>query len=184
MRSHSTRDVLGVGAEAVAQAMVNKQLAVRDCLPKAANGSHKAPSSPRAAQIMKDMRQNGSREYARLYCVGVCNLDDGVPLELAEAPILMLLAALREHAAARSRARTDRPVLSLLTREAKAHAALPLDELRLANSPTSLAAIDEALADCERYEPALHELEDSLRARRVLLAGEEAARRRGHMQLA
>lgn len=83
---NSTRDVVGVGPDAVAESIVAKMLSARDSLPHAANGSPIAPSNPAAAQVRKDMRQGVSREWARALKVSICDATDGADVELVKAP--------------------------------------------------------------------------------------------------
>jgi hypothetical protein len=180
----STQGQAGVGSTAVVDAMVRVQLEMREQagLPKAANGHTIAPSDPGVAQILKDMGQGGSKEYARLYRVALCNLKDGVPLDQVEKPILLLLAAIRAEASTR----TDRPISPLMRDETRCQAKLDLAQLKLAESPESIEAHEAVLAEHAQYARPFNELGETVRQRLVVLRSaprETFGTRRGNMQL-
>lgn len=107
----------------VAQLLTESQMKTRDGLPRERNGKTKAPSCPAAAQIRKEMASRRSSEFARLLTVVYTDLEDGVPFEIASAPIRRLLMFLQIHADAICRER-KRPLARAIREESKAEYSL------------------------------------------------------------
>lgn len=176
----TTNGAVGVGLDAIVTTLVTRTLEARDGLPRVGRG-HKAPSSEAAAQVLKEMGQGRSREWARLMTVARCNMHDGVDVEVVVAPFLLAVAALRQDA----KPRTDRPLAVVQRLETKAQAALDLAQLRLAESPESIAAHEAVLAEHAHYATHFNELGESVRDRLVVLTGQPRptyGARRGHLQ--
>jgi hypothetical protein len=176
----STQDAAGVGTDAVVQGIVDTMLSARESLPHSSNGRPIAPSSAKAAQIRKDMRQGVSREWARLLEVSRCDAEDGVAPDQVEAPYWLAIAAIR-HAA---RIRSERPVLAISRNETRTEAPLNLAQLRLAESPACAEALQAVIDAAERHLPNVVELRDGCRAELTVIRAQAPRQTRpGHMQV-
>lgn len=144
----------------VADRLVETQLKTRDGLPHANNGRPKAPSNAAAAQIRKDMKNGRSSEYERLLTVVDTDLEDGVPYDIATAPLQRMLTFLKIRADAMHRGR-ERSLPRCIRDEARTQHALEMVDWRLMETASrpSPAELEEAIRKAEVHIAALRELQ-------------------------
>lgn len=144
----------------VAHRLVETQLKTRDGLPHAGNGKSKAPSSAAAAQIRKDMRSGRSSEYERLLTVVDTDIEDGVPYEIATAPLQRMLTFLKIRADAVHRVR-ERSLPRCIRDAARSQHALEMVDWKLmeTHARPNKAELEEAIKKAEIHIAALRELQ-------------------------
>jgi hypothetical protein len=190
----STQEIAGVGtgsprerAEIISGELVKLTVKSRHMLPKAANGQHIAPSDPAAANILRDMNSGDSREWFRLYTVGACNIADGVPVNVVTAAARQYIAEMEALAAARERSGTFlRPLGPVFSIETKAQSRLDLAQLKLAESPDSVEALEMVLAEADRYVAPFETMRTACRRMLAVTRGttrDVVGRRRGALSL-
>ena len=138
----------------VAERITQTTLHARAGLPRERNGQPKAPSNSRAAQIRKDMASGRSSEFLRILIVAYCDLEDGVPFEIATAGLQRVLAFLRIHADAIRRER-GLALPRLIRDEARAQHALDMLEWRLMESATCPDVLEAAIEKAAQHIAAL-----------------------------
>lgn len=127
----------------------------RDVLPRAGNNKPIACSDAYAARVRKEMAGGMSQEHARLLAVDLCDLRDGVPLELILAPRYRHIAIIKARAGDSTAIRSLR---ALQVGEMKAEHALNLAQRELDESPDDAAVNARVVREINRYLPKLLEL--------------------------
>ena len=163
----TTTEVTQVGPSTelstVAERLTAALLATRNGLPKARNGEHIAPSNQRAAQIRKEMKQQRSAEFLRLLTVIYTDLEDGVPFQIATAPVNRMLTFLKHHADAMRR-HAPRAIGSAIHYETRTQHRLDMLQMRLLQTPSCAETLNDAIADATKHIAALEEFRSSCEA--------------------
>lgn len=141
--------------------------AQREELPHAANGRPVAPSSPCAAQILKDMGQGKSQEITRLLTVLTCNTADGVAADVVKLVLRRIEAAIDVVA----RTSGPRPLSALNRRETREECLLTLTQFRAEADPDDIDALRALVDQCAHYRDALGDLQSEAERRIAWLLG-------------
>jgi hypothetical protein len=149
----------------VGRTLTTTLLQARTTLPHAANGRPLAPNSDYVKQVRKEMSQERSQEFKRLWAVCQCDLADGVPLPLVTAALRQMLTLLEVESAvqvAERRESTPRVLPILLRKETRKQGELDIAQLRALEMPECPNTLAAALFAGEHYLAAYHEWASAL----------------------
>lgn len=155
------------GVREIANDILLLVLNQRGELPHAANGKPLAPTNPAAAQILRDMRQGVSQEFARVLTVLTCNAADGVATDVIKLVTRRIDAAID----ASAHPETPRPLSALNRRETREECLLNLTQLRAEADHDDVDAMRALVEQCAHYRTALDELQREGERRIIWLVG-------------
>jgi hypothetical protein len=139
---------------AVGRTLTEMLLQGRDSLPAAPNGRPLAPSSSYVAQVRKEMANERSREFQRIWAVCQCDLKDGVPLPLVTAALRQMLTLLDVEAVAQEADRRT-PCVRVLgkawRRETRYQGDYDVAQVWAVEEPENPVALSNALHFSARY---------------------------------
>jgi hypothetical protein len=156
----------GCDANIAAQAamLTDQTLERRDILPRAANNKPMACSSVYAERVRKDMADGRSQEHQRLLAVDLCDVRDGVPVELVLMPRLRHIAIVK---AALAQSAANHQLRALQITEMKFEHALNLAQRELDERPDDPAANARVVRAITAYLPKLLDLRAECERRSV-----------------